>query len=355
MEEKSNKYSRLELHELQTIFMMRREKKKMQEIADILNACLPKKKRSKGTISKAYNLYKHPCGSTWITMTALEKAKYVHDQMSCNKKNKKTFSGQLKDAETREYVYDCMVNKHMSPEMISGTIESALGGKKISFKTIYNYTKKSDPELKKHLYEKGKKRRQNVMGRRSKIQEGAPVKTSIHEREESVNMRQGLYDWEGDTIVSCRSGKGGILSLVNRKTREKFFRHLPNLRAKTVYNFFLAFLREHPEVETITLDNGSEFSFTELIKLEKRFKLKIYYCDAYKSQQKGSVERSNRDFRKFYAKGTDFANVTQADVIRVQNILNSMPLKIHGFLSPEQMKSKLLAVANEKRLLELVA
>ena len=82
----------------------------------------------------------------------------------------------------------------MSPETISGTIESALRGKKISFKSIYNYTKKSDPELQKYLYEKGKKRRQNVMGTRSRIQEGAPKKRSIHEREESVNIRQGLND-----------------------------------------------------------------------------------------------------------------------------------------------------------------
>ena len=145
---------------------------------------------------------------------------------------------------------------------------------------------------------------------------------------------------------------------MNRKAREKYFRQLPNLRAKTVYNFFLAFLKERPEAETITLDNGSEFSYRELINLEKRSKdskLKIYYCDSYKSQQKGSVERSNRDFRKFYPKGTDFANVTQADVIRVQKILNSMPLKIHGYLSPEHMRCKLLAVTNQECVLELVA
>ena len=95
MKERDSNYSRLELAELQAIFTMRREGKSFQQIGDIL--C-----RSKGTTNKAYNQYKHPVKQVWFYMTPLERAKYVYDQMQINQKTKKTFSGQLKDCETRE-------------------------------------------------------------------------------------------------------------------------------------------------------------------------------------------------------------------------------------------------------------
>lgn len=333
MKEKKSNYKRLRHEELQFIFLMRSEGKSFQEIGNLLS-------RSKGCVNKAYNLYRHPRNEVWRRMSYLEKARHVYDQMQCNKRTKKTFCGNLKSCEIRKYVYDGLTIRKLTPEQISAKIKVERPGQSISFKTIYKYTK-GNVELQQYLYEKGKTRRQNVSGRRSRFKEAAPKKRSIHEREEIVNNRERSGDWEGDTIVSCRKGKGAVLSLVERESREKFFRKIPDLKSRTVFDFFITFLHLHSDVKTITLDNGVEFSFSELIELERRCpNLKIYYCDSYKSQQKGSVERSNRDFRKYFPKGTDFSKVTQAEVIQVQNELNSMPLKIFGFKSPLEMKNE---------------
>jgi IS30 family transposase len=55
--------------------------------------------------------------------------------------------------------------------------------------------------------------------------------------------------------------------------------------------------------------------------------LKVYFCTAYSPHEKGSVERSNRDFRRFFPKGTDFILVSQAEIDNAQMLLNNKPMK----------------------------
>ena len=48
-------------------------------------------------------------------------------------------------------------------------------------------------------------------------------------------------------------------------------------------------------IKTLTLDNGVEFSFHE--KMSKKLKAIIYFCDPYKSWQKGAIENANKLLR----------------------------------------------------------
>jgi len=69
---------------------------------------------------------------------------------------------------------------------------------------------------------------------------------------------------------------------------------------------------------SLTVDRGSEFA--EHREFEKSGKgMPVYFCDAYCSWQKGSVENSNREFRKHFAKGTDFSKISAEEIFRVQN------------------------------------
>jgi IS30 family transposase len=266
--------------------------------------------------------------------------------MQARRRNRKKL-GRLKDAEVKSYVYEKLTKEGLTPEEISNEIQVDLPGKKISFKTIYNYTKRSDTSLKAYLVEKGKKRRQRVADRRGRFKQGAPDKRSIHTREEAANNRTELGHWEGDTIVSCRGGSGGVLSLIDRRSREKYYRRVPDLKAEIIYAFMIGFIENNKgRVKTITLDNGSEFAYSVLKKLEKLYpEIKFYYCDSYKSFQKGSVERSNKEIRKYYPKGTDFHGVTQAEIIEIQNKVNNKKMKIHGYLSPVNFRDQDLQTA----------
>ena len=52
----------------------------------------------------------------------------------------------------------------------------------------------------------------------------------------------------------------------------------------------------------MTFDRGSEFA--QVHHLENRFNLLNYFCDAYCSWQKGSVENQNKEVRVYIRKGT---------------------------------------------------
>ena len=64
--------------------------------------------------------------------------------------------------------------------------------------------------------------------------------------------------------------------------------------------------------KSIALDNGGENAQYRYV--SKRLHATIYFCDPYKSWQKGGVENMNRLIRRVYPKGTDFSQVRPEDV-----------------------------------------
>ena len=330
MKTKNKKYDRLKLPELQTIFLMRGSEKTIREIARFL-------KRSCGTVHKALRNYEDRYWSNWIKMHQLEKAWYVFNQQKANRQ-RSWGRGNIRDAVILKYVTE-KLEEGYSPEAISDMIRQDLKGKRISYKTIYNFVK-NNRGFKKYLYEKGKKRRQQVANRRGKHKKGAPLKHSVHNRPKEANKRERIGDLEIDTIVSCRGGSGAILSVIDRKTRRKWYRKIPNLKAVTVLGYLRAILLTMPPEfrKTFTFDNGSEFAYSEMIKLETFFiGLKCYYCDSYSSWQKGSVENSNRAFRRFFPKGTDFGSLTQAEVRATEYWINQRRMKCLKYKTPNEL------------------
>lgn len=69
--------------------------------------------------------------------------------------------------------------------------------------------------------------------------------------------------------------------------------------------------------KTITVDNGGEFADVEGLErsaLRKGNRTTVYYCHPYSSYERGSNENQNRMIRRRHPKGTDFAEVTAAEV-----------------------------------------
>ena len=56
--------------------------------------------------------------------------------------------------------------------------------------------------------------------------------------------------------------------------------------------------------------------------------------------QKGSNERGNRDFRKYYPKGTNFDEVTAQEVREAQRKVNLHPMKLHNWRSPSAVAAE---------------
>ena len=328
---KSNSYERLKLDELQALFVMREEGVSFQKIGDLL-------KRSKSTIWNAANNYKHRFPGVWRKMTALEKAKHVFDEMVKNRERHGNH-GYMKDSEARSFVIE-KLRDDRSPEEIEVLMNRELPRKAVCFKTIYNFTKYERKDLQQYLFERGKPRRQRVSDRRGRFRQGAPAKRSIHERTAEINERLEPGHLEGDIIVSKKGGSGGVLVVVDRVARITWIRKTPNLQAETVLAIFRALIHQLPPRlrKSITFDNGSEFAISDFSSLEKCYDgFLIYYCDAYASWQKGTVENTNKRIRRYFPKGTDFAAISKEEIYHVEQRVNRKLMKCLGWRTPDEL------------------
>jgi IS30 family transposase len=276
----------------------------------------------------------------------MDRAEWAHRQaterLKARKRGKRCA---IKLTEVREHVVDRLVDK-LSPEAISATMEREIG-KKVSYSTIYRWVKKDVPELKKYLYEKGRKRRSRVMDRRGRFQQAAAIKRSIEERPVEADNRSEVGHLEGDTIHGRRGTTAAVLSIRDRKLRLHWFEKVADLEASTVCSAIIRLLSRLPAEfrKTLTLDRGSEFADWPII--EKAFpELKIYFCDARCPYQKGSDERGNRDFRKHHPKGSNFDLIHATEIKDAQQKVNAHPMKLHNWESPAQVATVFgLAVA----------
>ena len=87
-------------------------------------------------------------------------------------------------------------------------------------------------------------------------------------------------------------------------------------------------------IHTITADNGKEFSFHE--EIAKNLNIFIYFAKPYHSWEREANENTNGLIRQYFPKGTDFGDITQEQVMCVQNILNSKPRKRLEYMTPKQ-------------------
>ena len=94
-----------------------------------------------------------------------------------------------------------------------------------------------------------------------------------------------------------------------------------------------AYKDTHPK--SITLDNGSEFALFR--EFEKELDTTVYFADPHSPWQRGSNENMNGLLRFWFPKGFDFRNISQSDVDRVVDLINSRPRACLNYRSPKQI------------------
>ncbi len=136
--------------------------------------------------------------------------------------------------------------------------------------------------------------------------------------------RETFGTWEMDTVVSCKRGKGGALVLIERKTRFYIVRKLRAITQAEVHRQLRKLIRKGTlkTVHTVITDNGCEF--LDHKKLCALFRTSVYYTHAYSSWEKGSVENANGLLRNHFPKGTDFAKLSETQLIQAQDAINSI-------------------------------
>ena len=224
-----------------------------------------------------------------------------------------------------------------SPKQISGYL--GLKGINISHERIYREVRADETgELRAHCRHKMKYRRHKGHKRKTSGRTLIPNRISIHQRPaEADGTRFG--DWEMDLVIG-KGQKSAVLTMTERKTnmflQSKLTSKKPDVVARTAWRLLLPY-KAH--VLTITTDNGSEFMDHEW--LTKHIGATVYFADPFCSGQKGAVENANKLLRQYFPKGTDFREVEQADLDKVQAKINRRPREKLNFSSPLELFIKL--------------
>ena len=156
---------------------------------------------------------------------------------------------------------------------------------------------------------------------------------TIHELPAEAVYRKSVGHWEGDTISGCR-GSGGLLSLIDRKSRLCVLRVIPDMSAATMARAMVAALGNLP-VHSVLLDNGSEFAKHR--KIAASLHTCLYFADPHAPWQRGSNENNNGRVRFFFPKGTDMKHLDPQQVAYVEMLLNNRPLRCLDWLTPREV------------------
>ena len=160
----------------------------------------------------------------------------------------------------------------------------------------------------------------------------------ITQRSPEVDDRAVPGHWEGDLVIG-KGGKSALITLVERTSRYTLLGHLPTEHTsmtviETIQNMVEDLNAE--QLKTITWDQGVEMAETARVRIKDG--CEVYFCDPHSPWQRPTNENTNGEIRRrFYKKGTDFAEVTPEHVAWVQDELNDTPRQVLGGATPREI------------------
>jgi IS30 family transposase len=169
---------------------------------------------------------------------------------------------------------------------------------------------------------------------------GVQGMTPIALRPPEVAARIVPGHWEADLIKGAANGSA-VGTMVERTSRFIMLTSLPNASAAAVLDGFSRRMRTVPPClrKTLTYDQGTEMALHH--DLAKRLRIDIYFCDPHSPWQRGTNENANGLIREFLPKGVDLKSYSDADLRRIEELLNNRPRAILGFRTPAEVFSEL--------------
>ncbi|MCK8482325.1 IS30 family transposase [Psychroserpens algicola] len=250
----------------------------------------------------------------------------------------------------KHFVYKGLLSE-WTPEQISGRIKDLYPNDpimSISHEAIYRhiYTRPQaslNKKLIKLLVRKKTRRRppKKRRGTGSKIIN----QVSIDLRPKHIELRKEVGHWEGDLVIG-KGQKSAIGTIVERKSRYTLIIKLSSRKSDEVAKMFSKKLNQLNSIfkKSMTYDNGIEMARHE--KITQNTGMKIYFANPYSSWERGTNENTNGLIRRYLPKGTDFNQIDEKFLMKIQQKLNNRPRKIIGYKTPQEiMDSELKNVA----------
>ena len=131
-----------------------------------------------------------------------------------------------------------------------------------------------------------------------------------------LSINEGVLETGNLTPSIGKAHKQAIVTITERKTRLSLIRKVKFKTAVNVADAIIELLGPMKKwLETLTADNGKEFSYHE--RIAKALNAKFYFAHPYSSWERGLNENTNGLIRQYLPKKTDFKKVTQKQIDNV--------------------------------------
>ena len=279
-------------------------------------------------------------------------AHIAHENALEKRYGKKGF--RLKNVLIQKYAVEKM-KLGWSPEQISIRLPIDHKGENISYEAIYQYiyaqvyrggngyVKKGCEDLRIYLARRHHKRSKKGFRKAQKLErvESLP---SIENRPSEVEKRKVIGHWEDDCIVSKQS-LPRLKSINERASGVILLGKMKDGTSEESTRVFCERVKKIPTpyLKTLTRDRGSENMGWRDI--ERKLNMKVFFAHAYCSSERGSNENLNGLVRRFFPKKTDFAKVSDEEILKVEYLLNTRPRKRLGGKTPLEVLLEKTGVA----------
>jgi len=329
------KYKRLMIQERESISIGLAQNKTIRTIAKEIS-------RSASTISR--EIMRNSGKSGYRAFSASQRAKAA----AASRRSGKSRIAQQEHL--RRYVLE-KLHEEWSPQEISTRIKKEYAwdmAMQISPEAIYQYIYVLPRgELKQTLI---KALRQEHKYRRTQKSTKTPENRgkianmlSIEERPAEVADRTVPGHWEGDLILG-KYKRSALGTLVERTTRYVILVPLGNQKdALSVRQAYAEAFKTVPDElrKTLTYDQGKEMSEHEKFTIDTG--IQVFFAHPASPWERGTNENTNGLIRQYFPKGTDFAQVSEDEIKKVQRKLNGRPRKVLNFDKPDEVFNKLVA------------
>lgn len=319
------KYKHLSLIEREWIMVGLAMKMSFHDIAKEIN-------RGYGTIQKEVHR-----NAKYYQKYIASVAQRRYEERTCNQRRK----APLKSPEIYLYVREHLrPSFQWSPETIAGRLTIDHPGDSICHETIYAYIDKNKREkLWRFLKLAHKKRKKK--GHR-KVRNGRiPGAISIDVRPKVVTKRKHPGHWESD-LMEGKKSTAVVSATVERSSRYTLLTKVGNKKADTKVSSLVKQIGKLPADlrKTLTLDNGMEN--TNHVQITNLLGVDVYFCHAYHSWEKGTVENTIGRLRRYLPKGMDLTPLTDENLQLIQNHMNHTPRKCLGYFTPYEKMNEYL-------------
>lgn len=226
------------------------------------------------------------------------------------------------------------------PEIIAGRIGIDHPGLSTSYESIYRwiYSKSWKRHKLWQYLECGHQRRRKRYGRKVATYTQVLDSKSIDFRPQSINLRLEMGHGETDLMESGRGSSTALSVTVDRLTRVT---SLTKVKDKTSRSKAKTLIKSAPaglNWLSITADRGSENKSYPI--WETKLEIQVYFCHAYHSWEKGTVENTIKRIRRFIPKGEDISKYSWREIRKIEDWLNHKPMKCLQYLTPYETMSQ---------------